>query len=148
MGKGWVYLALSDYEKALAEFQRAVNVNPKSADGYDALGWGHILAGAPDRAVISLERALQVDPEYGPAYGHLAVAYYLRRNYEKAVEYFERAIALNQATTEYYYELGLSYLYKEPEDCQNAVPWLRKALDINPEIPQARQGLDYCARKK
>ena len=52
------------------------------------------------------------------------MAYYLRRNYEKAVEYFERAIALNQATTEYYYELGLSYLYKEPEDCQNAVPWL------------------------
>ncbi len=148
VGKGYVYLADGDYEKALAEFQRAVNVNPRSADGYDALGWGHMLSGASDRAVLTLEKAIEIDPEYKPAYGHLAVAYYARRNYEKAVELFEKAIAMNQATPEYYYELGLSYIYKEPEDCTSAVPWLRKALEINPDNPQARQGLTYCAQRK
>ena len=76
------------------------------------------------------------------------MAYYARRNYEQAVELFEKAIAMNQATPEYYYELGLSYIYKEPEDCAMAVPWLRKALEINPDNPQARQGLDYCAQRK
>ncbi len=33
------------------------------------------------------------------------------------------------APVEYYYELGLSYAYLRPPQCENAVPWLLKALE-------------------
>lgn len=33
------------------------------------------------------------------------------------------------APVEYYYELGLSYVYLRPPQCENAVPWLLKALE-------------------
>lgn len=35
------------------------------------------------------------------------------------------------APIEYYYELGLAYVYLEPSQCDEAVPWLLKSLEID-----------------
>ena len=49
------------------------------------------------------------------------------------------------APIEYYYELGLAYAYLEPSQCDKAVPWLLRALEIDssPYSP-AWAGLRIC----
>lgn len=51
----------------------------------------------------------------------------------------------SQAPLEYYYQLGLSYAYMEPPMCEQAVPWLLQAVNIDSAYYNpAWQGLRIC----
>jgi tetratricopeptide (TPR) repeat protein len=69
----------------------------------------------------------------------------MRKNWERAIEAFEKAIDLGIVNEEYYYELGLSYVYLE--DCEKGEEWLRRALELNPQSQPALQGLQICAER-
>jgi tetratricopeptide (TPR) repeat protein len=43
---------------------------------------------------------------------------------------------------EYFYTLGLAHYYKE--NCERAIPLFLAALEMNPEEPNALEGLSYC----
>ncbi len=96
------------------------------------------------RVTRMLKKAIEIDPEYGPAYAHLGRLYYTRLNWEAAVENLTRAMDLGVRNEEYFYELGLAYVYLD--DCDNAMIWLEKALEENPESPPALEGIRRCAR--
>jgi len=112
--------------------------------------------GDSSRAVVEIKRALEVDPDFSSAYGHLGVIDYVRRRYEDAVPNFEKAISAGSASLEYYYELGLSYIYSytnalqsySPEDlakgCELGLPWLDKALEHDPYCQPCWGGIDVC----
>jgi hypothetical protein len=36
------------------------------------------------------------------------------------------------APLDYYYGLALSYVYMEPSQCQDAIPWLLKSVELDP----------------
>ena len=68
------------------------------------------------------------------AYQQLGVGLYLRRAYEEAIENMQRAIELGNNAAINYYIIGRSYLNVEVPDCENAVPNLRKALEIDADM--------------
>jgi tetratricopeptide (TPR) repeat protein len=137
------YLALNDYEGMLAEYEKAAAANPDNAVAQDALGHASALSGDPDRAISVLRRAIEIDPEYGLSYAHLGRVYYTQLNWEAAIENFAKAFDLGVKKEEFFYEAGLAYAYLD--DCPNAVKWLQKALELNPESAPAQQGIDRCA---
>ena len=137
------YIALGDYESAIAQYEKTVEATPDSPVGYDALGHASALAGDPDRGLSMLKKAIELDPEYGPAYAHLGRLYYTQLNYESAIENFLKAFDLGIRNEEYFYELGLAYAYLD--DCPNAVKWLQKALEVNPESAPAQEGIRRCS---
>jgi tetratricopeptide (TPR) repeat protein len=137
------YVALGDYDSAIAQYEKTVEATPDSPVGYDALGHASALAGDPDRGLSMLKKAIEIDPEYGPAYAHLGRLYYTQLNYESAIESFLKAFDLGVRNEEYFYELGLAYAYLD--DCTNAVLWLQKALEVNPESAPAQEGIQRCA---
>ena len=161
VGRNYLALSKPDYDKAIASFEKAIEINPDSAEGYDLLGWTYgFYKGEPDRAIVELERAVELDPNYASAYGHLGWLYYAKRNYEDAIVNFERAVQLGATSAEYYYELGLAYIYAatnglapgySQEDlargCEKGLPWLDKALDIDPYCQPCWEGVDLCEGK-
>ena len=150
------YRVLGNYDLAVEQFQKAVEVDPNNPDAYDQLGWTYFQMGDSSRAVVEVKRALEVDPDFAPAYGHLGTIHYVRRHYEDAVPSFERAIAGGSTSLEYYYGLGLSYIYSytnalqgfTPEDlakgCELGVPWLDKALERDPYCRPCWDGIEQC----
>ena len=136
------YLALGEYDNAITQYEKTVEATPDSPVGYDALGHASALAGDPDRGLSMLKKAIEIDPEYGPAYAHLGRLYYTQLNYESAIDNFLKAFDLGVSNEEYFYELGLAYAYLD--DCTNAVKWLQKALEVNPESAPAMQGIQRC----
>jgi len=161
VGRNYLALSQPDYDKAIASFEKAIEISPNSAEGYDMLGWTYgFYKGEPDRAIIELERAVELDPNYASAYGHLGWLYYAKRNYEDAIINFERAVQLGTTSAEYYYELGLAYIYAatnglapgySQEDlargCDKGLPWLDKALEIDPYCQPCWDGVDLCTSK-
>jgi hypothetical protein len=87
-----------------------------------------------------------MDPTYGPALVHLGMALYARRNYEDAAPNLENGLKLigDKARIEQLYTAGLAFINKEPRECDKAIPWLLKALEIDAEATPALQGLSAC----
>jgi tetratricopeptide (TPR) repeat protein len=142
---GRQYQALNEWDEALASYNAAVDV-AATAVTLDALGWGLYLSSDTLQAQRELRKAVELDPEYGPALAHLGMAYYARRNYEEAAPTLEKAVAIlgDDSRIEYYYSLGLAYIYKKPEECDKARVWLLKSLEIDPETSPALEGLRLC----
>lgn len=146
IGKGRQYrVGLNDFEQANAAYQQAVAAYEAPVT-LDALGDGLYNAGNFLGAVETLRRAVELDPNYGPALVHLGMAYYARRNYEDAASYLEQGIELlgDTARIEQLYTAGLANIYKVPSECDKAIPFLRRALEIHSGALPASEGLRLC----
>ena len=93
---------------------------------------------------MGLRKALELDPTYAPAHAHLGVVYYTQLNWEAAVEHFTEAADLGMKDEQTYYQLGLSYA--NLDDCTNALIWLNKALELDPDFQPAKDGLKLCPK--
>ena len=138
-------VGLLEYEKANDSYRQAVETY-ESALTLDALGFGLYNVGDHLQAVRVLRQAVELDPDYGPALAHLGMALYARRNYEDAVLSLEKGILImgESARVEHIYTLGLAFIFKDPPECDKAELWLNVALDIEPEIGPALEGLELC----
>jgi len=144
--KGLLYrVQLLDFQKANSAYERAVRIY-KAPVTLDALGESLYNAGDHLQAVRVLRQAVEIDPNYGPAQVHLGMVLYVRRNYEDAVIALEKGIKTlgDKARLEQIYTLGLAYAYKEPSECDQAVIWLRKALEMDPTNATALSGMRTC----
>ncbi len=148
VGKGRQYrIGLRDFESAIEAYRAAVEAYEAPVT-LDALGDGLYNAGDHLQAVRVLRQAVEMDPEYGPAQVHLGMALYARRNYEDAAVALEKGVTLlgDRARIEQIYTLGLAHIYKDPSECDKAIPWLELAIEIEPRAGPALEGLRLCGR--
>jgi tetratricopeptide (TPR) repeat protein len=146
--KGRQYrVGLLDYEKAVEAYRAAVEAYEAPVT-LDALGDGLYNAGDYLQAVRILQQAVELDPNYGPAQVHLGMALYARRNYEDAASALQIGLQLlgDRARIEQIYTAGLAFIYKNPSDCEGAIPYLRQALEIDATAGPALEGLRLCGR--
>lgn len=140
-------VGLANFEKAVEEYRKAVVVY-EAPITLDALGDGLYNNGDHLQAVRELRKAVEIDPNYGFAQVHLGMALYARRNYEDAATHLDKGLTLigERARVEQLYTAGLAHVYKEPSECDKAIPWLQKALERDPTSPPALEGLARCSQ--
>lgn len=151
-------IGLNDYEAALASYKKSSEVH-RSPVTLDAYGYGLYNMGDNYSAVRELRDAVEMDPENGLAQVHLGMVYYALRNYEDAVAPLETGINLlgESARIEHIYTLGLGHIYRSPDEddegnviedevkkCAKALPWLRRALELDEASLPALEGLRLC----
>ena len=107
---GNVYLWQMQHEKAIAELQKAISLDPNDADGLAVLGSILSWSGRPEEAIGLIKKAMRFNPIYPDYYlwilGH---AYFLLERYEEAIEAFERALNLNPNFHPAHFYLAASY---------------------------------------
>jgi TolB-like protein/Tfp pilus assembly protein PilF len=81
------------YDLALAQIDRALEINPSDADNYAARGSLLAWAGRAAEALPWLEGALRIDQANGFAATKLCLAYYLLRRYAEAVDACDRGLS-------------------------------------------------------
>jgi tetratricopeptide (TPR) repeat protein len=139
-------LRLGDYPNAIAAYRSAVDAS-KTPQTLTALGEGLYFTGDHLVAIRTLNSALELDPDYAPALVYLGMALYTRRNYEDSAAALDKGLPLfgENAREEHYYTAGLAHVYKEPRECEEAMVWLEKALEKNPQSGPALAGVKLCA---
>jgi adenylate cyclase len=83
------------YNLALAQIDRAFEINPSDADNYAYRGAILVWAGRAEEALPWLEGALRFDRANDLAAARLCMAYYLLRRYSEAVDACDRALSRN-----------------------------------------------------
>ena len=79
-------------DKALAEIDRAIALEPNNAGHYDSRAWVLIVLGRADEAEGDTRLAIRLDPEHHANLRGLGRALFFQKRYEEAAEILERVV--------------------------------------------------------
>src|SRR5580704_903362 len=84
-----------DAAGALAAYEQAAALDPKSARFQDEIGFLLAVLNRRDEAVSRFKRAIELDPRYAPAHFHLGVAFWLAEDQAHSIPELDTAAALD-----------------------------------------------------
>lgn len=106
-----------EFEAGIAKFKRVVQLNPRNAHAWDALGNLYKSAGLYREALMAYEQAISNDPSKAMYHHHLGLVYACEGRTEDAIDAFQRVLeidpdhSLAHATLGgYYRKMGLEEL--------------------------------------
>ena len=143
-----------DFEHAIAEFERAIQLNPNYATSYHWISNGPLTArGEFDRAIAEGKRAIELDPLSMIDNADLGQVYFYARRYDQAISQVGKAIEIDPHSYLAHYYLG--QIYQLQGHLAEAIAEYQKAveLDDDPEAlaclgqAQARIGQHDKAQK-
>jgi len=93
---GSIYLVQRQWEKAVAEGERSVALNPNSADNIGLLGMTLYSVGRPEEAIALVKKAIRLNP-MPPDWllENLATAYRMTGRHDEAIAEFKRVLHRN-----------------------------------------------------
>jgi adenylate cyclase len=90
---GLIYVYMREYDKAIAEGERGVELNPNGAEALAFLGYFLNMAGRPAEAIAVLEKAMRLNPmPWAYLYGWLGNSYRLTNQNDKAIAILEKGL--------------------------------------------------------
>ena len=165
MSLGIVLVGTYDWRNGLKEFDRALELNPNLAFGYELGAWTVNGLGRFDAAMAKIKKAVELDPLNPFFQWSLSFYQYWAHQYDAAVAQANKALEMDPNSAVTHVLLGLSFLKKG--DTTLAIAELQKAKEPNPgawyqgylgyayaisgdraKADQALQELDVLAKKQ
>jgi tetratricopeptide (TPR) repeat protein len=117
LNKGNTYMPLGDYvieadlDKAIAEYNKAIQLKPDYAEAYLCRGDAYFTKGYSDRvyydkAIADYDRVIQLKPDTAEAYQNRGYAYFEKGDYERGLADYSRVIQLRPDVAEAYFNRG------------------------------------------
>jgi tetratricopeptide (TPR) repeat protein len=131
-GRGRGYMNLKQYQQAIADFDRAIELDPTDVITYINRGRLYFGLKKYEETIASLERALELDPENGTAYYYLGLVYRDLNEYQQAIAKFDRIVELNPNSPLAYHRRGSTFFLFE--ECQQAIADFDHALELDPDF--------------
>jgi tetratricopeptide (TPR) repeat protein len=138
MERGWSAIAAGEYEKAIDELTRALELSPDDPRALGLLGWAQMLREEYDEALFSFHKVLARHPDDALARVNVGYICLKKQIFGEAIEHLSRAIRLDtdrKATLYAHFYLGLVYL--EREMYADARGFFARALEMGPNLIEA-----------
>ncbi len=130
-GKGIAYYYMLDYEKAIAQFKKALDINELSELDMDILyyiGSSYITVGAYEEAIKTYTGLIKLDNKSADAYSSRALCYRNLGDFEQSLADYDAAIHAEPENYAHYF--GKYYLLAESADVTAANEVLNKASEL------------------
>jgi len=127
------YLMKRDYDKAISEGKRSVELNPNTSTYAVNYGWALRSVGRYEDALLEYERALRLNPlDKARPLEHICTTYNMMRRHEEAIETCKKVIELAPRSLPSYINLAVAYI--ELDQMDEAREAADKVLKINPNL--------------
>ncbi|MFO8113406.1 MAG: tetratricopeptide repeat protein [Desulfosalsimonadaceae bacterium] len=126
---GDAFYQAGQLDEALAEYERALAIDPENVNVHNSIGVCHGDREDWDSALVSFDRAIELDPEDAFAIYNAGYIYMQKGDCEKALGYFQRAMKTDDNIFELLFQTGRA-LY-ELGRFEEALSYLQQALSKN-----------------
>jgi tetratricopeptide (TPR) repeat protein len=125
-------LRLVEQQRAIADLDRAIRLDPNDAEAYNIRGnvWDDM--GDADHALADYEQAIRIDPNNPGTFRDRGILWQRRGELDKALVDFDRAIRLSFSDPQIYSDRGLLWYEKGYHD--RALADFRRAVKIDPDF--------------
>lgn len=140
---GHQYIRYNDPNSAIKPFEDYLKLDPESTIVMSNLASAYSLVYEStgdrkhlDRSIALCEKALQLNKYNGPAWDTLGRAYTFDtelKNLNRALEMFNQALRVNPDNAMVLFHLGATYV--KGGDSKNGLPYLEKAQQLQPDLP-------------
>ncbi len=144
--RGSAYLYRGEYDRALEDFNKVIELNPKHADAYLSRGIAYSCKGNDDRSIADFTKTLGLNLKYVEAYYGRGIAYINKKDYNRAIANFTKTIELTPEYVDAYHNRGVAYIYKKDYDL--AIADFTKAIELNSKHTDAYYNLGIAYRCK
>jgi serine/threonine-protein kinase len=137
------YIGIGDFDKAEAAIDQALQLDPNDGGLLDSAAWWFFDMGDYTRAIEIFQQAIDRGYDHAWTYMGLAQSYMeLGEDEAKIRDALEKAENMAEGDPWLLVETG--WLYLDLDDCPMAVRLFEDALEIDPSLFEARDGLNSC----
>jgi adenylate cyclase len=110
---GAAHTLVKEFKTAYELLQRALEIDPNCAWGWNRLGWLNSYLDRPSESIECFEKAIRLsplDPTNFNCFAGLGAAHFLQGRYDEAIKWLEKALAANPAARWIYRPLIPAYV--------------------------------------
>ncbi|NQE05854.1 Photosystem I assembly protein Ycf3 [ANME-1 cluster archaeon GoMg1] len=146
--QGFAYHELKQYERAIEDFNKAIELNPNLAVAYNNRGFAYHELKQYERAIEDHNKAIELNPNLSMAYNNRGIVYGELEQHERAIEDYNKAIEVNPKYVEAYNNRGIAY--RELKQYERAIEDYNKAIEVNPKYAMVynNRGVAYGGLKQ
>ncbi len=127
-----IQAARRNYARAIAEYQKAMAINPNDPGVRNKLGLCLQWSGRPDEAQRQYEQAVKLSPTYAEAWNNLGTCFHGRLRYGQAIKNYQKAVAIRPGFASVYRNMASAFFAQNRlEDGYQA---LQTAFRLDPTI--------------
>jgi tetratricopeptide (TPR) repeat protein len=145
--RGSGYIKKGQLDRAIADYDKAIKLDPDVAMAYYNRGETYGKKGELDRAIADYDKAIALDPNDADAYNNRGLIYARKGEGDPAIADYDKAIKLDPNIAAAYRNRALVFYFGEGEVDQ-AIADFRKVLEINPSDPVAKTLLTVLKAEK
>ena len=143
--RGVAFRIRGGLQRALADLNRAIELDPSLAPIYANRGLVYMYMGEPDPALADFNRALELDPNNPAFYLNRGAVYQRLKDKDRALADYNRAIEFQPNNAMAYTNRGV--LYELEGDHERAILDFDRAVELDPKLARAHANRGaICAR--
>jgi tetratricopeptide (TPR) repeat protein len=143
---GFALLHTGRNEEAIAQFRKAVQLDPDCASARVNLGNGLAQTGRVDEAIAQFLKALEIAPDTSAAHYSLAVAFVDIGRVDEGIAHYQKALQLRPDYAYAHSNLGTVFAQRGRLD--EAIAHFQKAVEIKPNFALAHNNLGNALQQK
>jgi tetratricopeptide (TPR) repeat protein len=144
--RGIAYYGEKDYDRAIADYDAAVSLDPGYATGYYNRGNAWQVKGDNDRAILDYDRALALQASFSAVYYNRGNAYRAKGEIDRAIDDYDVGLELFPNSARTYGNRGIAYYIKK--DYDRAIADYDAAIRFDPDYANtySNRALAYAAK--
>lgn len=146
--RGMALIDKQNYEEALLDFARALEITPKDSRPYLGRGAAYLKMNRMEEALKDLDEAVKISPGLSQVYFERGTAYHRVDDYARAIADYSESIKLDPKEPLAYINRGMAEIFLNKVDA--AIEDFDKALELTPDNVNAliQRGFAYGLKKE
>jgi tetratricopeptide (TPR) repeat protein len=136
---GLHYFAIQDYDPAIAEFQKAVQLAPAYAPAYNQMGYALRQAGKYEEAEAAFRKYTELIPNEPNPHDSLAELLLKMGRFDESIESYRKALSINEQFLTAFEGIAADLMYQEKH--KEAMEQLQKEFDLARNDGERRRAL-------